>query len=339
MNGLQLCVLGRELIRIGEAAIPEDSDFHRFPGSVRFILTDVFAHPSASISEIADRTGFPEEHVSASVDRLRADNFVETLADPAAQHVTIVRPVRRISAGSTGSTERATTAVQGSLAAALEGHDEGDAAELVATLESLARRLARSRRPGTFDNKYDGAVAAWDIGRPQPAFLELARDGAFSGRVLDVGCGTGEHALLAAHLGLPAVGIDAASAAVAIAESKARDRKLAASFRVWDALNLAELGEQFDTVLDCGLFHVFDDDDRARFVDGLRSVIPPGGRYFVLCCSDQRTTGNRPRRVSTDELRASFADGWRIDAIDAAVIDLAARSEGMPAWRAVVTRS
>ena len=35
----------------------------------------------------------------------------------------------------------------------------------------------------------------WDIGRPQPAFLALAEASAIQGRVLDVGCGTGEHRL------------------------------------------------------------------------------------------------------------------------------------------------
>lgn len=38
----------------------------------------------------------------------------------------------------------------------------------------------------------------WDIGRPQPAFVRLADSGLLAGRVLDAGCGTGEHALLAA---------------------------------------------------------------------------------------------------------------------------------------------
>jgi SAM-dependent methyltransferase len=48
----------------------------------------------------------------------------------------------------------------------------------------------------------------WDIGRPQPAFAGLARAGAIRGRVLDAGCGTGEHALMAAGSGQDATGID-----------------------------------------------------------------------------------------------------------------------------------
>src|SRR6266516_2172077 len=105
----------------------------------------------------------------------------------------------------------------------------------------------RPRRGEDFDPMYSG-TPPWDIGRPQPAFLELARQGALRGRVLDVGCGTGEHALMAAGLGLEATGLDAAPRAIASAERKARNRGLTVRFLVWDALQLASLGERFDTV-------------------------------------------------------------------------------------------
>ncbi len=64
----------------------------------------------------------------------------------------------------------------------------------------------------------------WDIGRPQPAFLALADEGVIQGRVLDVGCGTGEHALMCAGLGLDATGVDLASRALTAAEEKVRER-------------------------------------------------------------------------------------------------------------------
>jgi cyclopropane fatty-acyl-phospholipid synthase-like methyltransferase len=154
-----------------------------------------------------------------------------------------------------------------------------------------------------------------------------------------VGCGTGEHALLAAGLGLEATGIDAAPSAIAIAEGKARDRGLTARFLVGNALELAALGEQFDTVLDCGLFHVFEDDDRARFVDSLRAVIPAGGRYHLLCFSEHQPGDWGPRRVTQAEIRASFGDGWRVDAIDAATISITIDPNGALAWRAAITRT
>ncbi len=178
----------------------------------------------------------------------------------------------------------------------------------------------------------------WDIGRPQPAFVELGEAGVLRGSVLDVGCGTGEHALMAAGLGLTATGIDAAPTAIASAEGKARDRQLSARFLVGDALELDALGEQFDTVLDCGLFHIFDDDDRPRFVDSLRAAIPAGGRYFMLCFSDRQPGDWGPRRVTEAEIRASFADGWTVDAIEPATIDITIDPDGARAWLVALTR-
>jgi SAM-dependent methyltransferase len=196
----------------------------------------------------------------------------------------------------------------------------------------------RPRRPEDFDAVYAG-TPPWDIGRPQPAFLALTEAGAIRGRVLDVGCGTGEHALMAASIGLEATGIDSAPAAIALAEAKARDRGLTAHFLVHDALQLASLGQQFDTVLDCGLFHVLDDADRRSFVENLRAVIPPGGRYFMLCFSDRQPGDFGPRRISRDEIRASFEKGWQVDSIEPAKLDTRMVPDGILAWLARITRA
>ncbi|HLA47035.1 MAG TPA: class I SAM-dependent methyltransferase, partial [Thermoplasmata archaeon] len=50
---------------------------------------------------------------------------------------------------------------------------------------------------GFFNAAYAG-TPPWDIGRPQPEFVRLEEAGAIKGRVLDVGCGTGENALFLA---------------------------------------------------------------------------------------------------------------------------------------------
>ncbi len=198
-----------------------------------------------------------------------------------------------------------------------------------------------SRRPRTredFETYYAGK-APWDIGRPQPAFLALAQEGAIRGRVLDVGCGTGEHVLMAAAMGLDTTGVDVASTAIEIAEGKARERGLNARFLVCDALQLTSLNEQFDTVLDSGLFHILKDDDRPRFADGLRAVMKPGGRYFMMCYSDRQPGDFGPRRVTQDEIRATFKDGWSVDLIQPGKFDVVTDPDGHLMWLATITRA
>ena len=192
--------------------------------------------------------------------------------------------------------------------------------------------------PHDFDDADSAGTPPWDIGRPQPAFEHLRATGDLVGRVLDAGCGTGEHALMAASAGCEAVGVDLSVRAIERAREKATDRDLQARFVVADALRLVDLGEVFDTVLDCGLFHVLDDDERARYVGSLTDVVTPGGRLHMLCFSDRQPGDWGPRRVAQDEIRFAFSVGWRIDSIQSAVIDLTWDTEGALAWQVAAVR-
>jgi cyclopropane fatty-acyl-phospholipid synthase-like methyltransferase len=168
----------------------------------------------------------------------------------------------------------------------------------------------------SWDDSYTGAdPPPWDIGRPQPAFIRLADEGRLTGRLLDSGCGTGEHALLAASHGADVTGIDVAPTAIARARAKAAERGLHARFEVADALELQHLGRTFDTVIDSGVFHVFGDEDRPRYVSGLEAVVRPGGACYLMCFSDREPGDWGPRRVRADELRAAFSGGWTVESI------------------------
>jgi cyclopropane fatty-acyl-phospholipid synthase-like methyltransferase len=165
-------------------------------------------------------------------------------------------------------------------------------------------------QPRDWDAIYEAATPPpWDIGRPQPAFVRLADSGLLCGRVLDVGCGSGEHALLAAERGAQAAGVDVSPRAIDLARAKAAERGVTARFDVADALHLGTLSMTFDTVIDSGLFHVFDDEGRARYVASLASVTPSGGACYLLCFSDHQPGGLGPRRVRQDELIQAFSDG------------------------------
>lgn len=186
-----------------------------------------------------------------------------------------------------------------------------------------------------------GTPAPWDIGRPQPVFARLAGEGRLTGRLLDVGCGTGENALLAAGGGADVTGIDVAPTAIARAREKAAGRGLAARFEVADALGLPGLGLTADTVIDSGVFHVFGDGDRARYVAGLGAVLRPGGMCYLVCFSDRQPGTWGPRRVREQELRAAFSDGWAVESVTADTFDVnpVDGTTQVQAWLAVIGRN
>jgi cyclopropane fatty-acyl-phospholipid synthase-like methyltransferase len=194
----------------------------------------------------------------------------------------------------------------------------------------------------TFEDFYAGP-APWDIGKPQGWFTAIADR--VTSPVLDAGCGTGEHALFFAARGHRVTGIDFVPEAIRRARRKAAERGLTVEFLVKDATTLENWGERFATVIDCGLFHVFCNDDRRRYVQGLAQVVEPDGRLYLMCFSDEEPGTEGPRRVSRQELYDAFADGWEVESVERARTEVNPEftdiqfSEGGPAaWFAVIRR-
>jgi SAM-dependent methyltransferase len=187
----------------------------------------------------------------------------------------------------------------------------------------------RSLPTSAFDQAYAG-TPPWDVPGPQPAFVPLVDAGRITGKVLDVGCGTGELALFLAARGLGVLGIDGSTIAINKAQVKAEKRKLAARFMVWDATAVAALGETFDTVVDSGLLHCLSDKDRAALVSGLVQALRPGGRYHLLCFNERASRDVGPRCLTQDDLRSIFSsDVWRVESIIESHFEVA---EGFDTW-------
>jgi SAM-dependent methyltransferase len=192
-----------------------------------------------------------------------------------------------------------------------------------------------------WDASYHQGPAPWDIGRPQPAVVRVAAAGGFSGTVLDAGCGTGENALHLASLGLKVLGVDVARTALAIARAKSDTRGIPAEFAAADAFHLKRLGRTFDTVLDCGLFHTLDGEERTEYVASLAAVTAHGGTLYVLCFSDDGPEPG-PHPVTLQELRAPFTPqtGWILEAVEPDRVQTRFHGEdGAPAWLATVRRT
>jgi cyclopropane fatty-acyl-phospholipid synthase-like methyltransferase len=196
---------------------------------------------------------------------------------------------------------------------------------------------------GTFEAMY-AAKAPWDIGKPQKPFIQSANR--ITGAVLDAGCGTGDTAIFLAEKGCQVTGIDFLEVAIQRAQQKAKDRGVKVTFLVKDALTLKDWSERFDNVIDSGLFHVFNDDDRQRYVQGLATILNPGGRLFLMCFSDEEPGTQGPRRIAKKELHAAFPNGWNIESIEPVRFEIRPDfkdmtfSEGGPkAWFAVIQRT
>jgi SAM-dependent methyltransferase len=203
-----------------------------------------------------------------------------------------------------------------------------------------------------FDSAYRGGRPPWDIGRPQKEFVELVRRGEITGSVLDIGCGTGEHALFFANEGHEVWGIDSTPLAIEKAREKAAERGLQVHFLVLDALHMSELirtfdtgretgervpdqektAKQFSTVTDSGFFHTLSDEERPVFVENLAAVLAPSGKYFMLCFSELEPGGYGPRRITHAEIRGTFRDGWTVNYIRPATFESWTRKEGSRAW-------
>jgi SAM-dependent methyltransferase len=196
---------------------------------------------------------------------------------------------------------------------------------------------------GSWDNAYIHNQAPWDIGRPQPAIQHLADNGGLIEPVLDSGCGSGEHALLAASMGLAAKGVDVSQEAIERARAKARQRGLPAEFIVGDVLALGEidrLDAPFQTVMDVGCFHTFANADRPLYAASLASVVAPGGVLHLLCFSEDTPGTEGPRRVTQGEITNTFSRDWLVESIEPDVFAVSNLWSGVQpsAWLARIVR-
>jgi SAM-dependent methyltransferase len=214
--------------------------------------------------------------------------------------------------------------------------------------DSADRDSSQDRRPTShermtglpWDASYHPGPAPWDIGRPQPAVVRLAAEGRFTGTVLDVGCGAGANALHLAARGVAVLGVEVAETALAMARAGTREGGLDAEFVPGDALHLERLGRRFDVILDSGLFHTFDREERVEYVASLGSVSKPGATLFVLCFSEEGPeTGPHP--VTRDDLRAAFhpGSGWEVVSIERERIHTRFHEQGAPGWLATIRRT
>ena len=141
---------------------------------------------------------------------------------------------------------------------------------------------------GTDGVDWDAAAASFDeepdhglrAPRGRAAWAERLRDWLpeRAGDVLDLGCGTGSLALLAAGQGHRVTGVDRSPAMVALAREKLAGRD--AVFLVGDAAAPPVGEERYDTVLVRHVLWTLPEPDRA--LRHWRGLLRPGGRLVLV---------------------------------------------------------
>ncbi|KFG09394.1 MULTISPECIES: MarR family transcriptional regulator [Streptomyces] len=151
MNGVELFLLGRALMKIGEGALPEPpGGAGRYAGSARVVLAvagDITAHPDSAVGEIAARTGLPQSQVSSAVARLKEAGAVHTAPDPADRRRVLVRQAAGVS---DRVAQVRAAGIEEALTLALGSDDPQRLREVSDALDVLARNLLP--QPGTTES-------------------------------------------------------------------------------------------------------------------------------------------------------------------------------------------
>jgi SAM-dependent methyltransferase len=147
----------------------------------------------------------------------------------------------------------------------------------------------------------DALRPPWELGAPQPAVIELADTNQIGNRVLDSGCGSGEHVAYLASRGHQMTGIDISAEAIRIARQRIIRMGLRAELRTGDVVQASRSLGPFDTVLDIGLFHLLTTHQREQYAVSLGRVCRVGATVHVVAAA---------QFAKPNELQTAFGPGW-----------------------------
>ena len=188
-----------------------------------------------------------------------------------------------------------------------------------------------------FDREY-AEKPAWDIGKAQHAMIERLSLCELASPVIEVGCGMGYLSVFLAEQGYDVLGIDFAEKAVNASKKLASSKSSNAKFETRDVFSLADYDKNFNTVIDCCFFHMFDDESRQQYQLLLQGILKPGGKLYMLNFAIDLPTPNAPRGISREDLESLFVKGWKIHSIEDATIEVTFAPSGIPGTYACIDR-
>ncbi|MFC8600172.1 class I SAM-dependent methyltransferase [Isoptericola sp. NPDC057191] len=169
--------------------------------------------------------------------------------------------------------------------------------------------------------------AAADAGRLDELLRREEAERGGPGRALDVGCGTGVHALTLARRGWDVTAVDVVERALGRARTRLARERVAATVVRADATTLPAdvVGDDFDLVLDVGCFHGLRTPEQRAMGRAVTDRTRPGATLLMLVLG--RSVG--PPFMPTGASRADIEDafpGWKVTDVHRVPTD----APGMP---------
>jgi ubiquinone/menaquinone biosynthesis C-methylase UbiE len=138
------------------------------------------------------------------------------------------------------------------------------------------------------------------------------------GKFLDLGTGPGTQATQLAKLNFDVTATDISLTAI----NNAKKLSNKVNFLVDDVLNSQLSDNEFDFILDRGIFHVFDVSQRPQYVKQITRILGENGILFLKCMSvDEKNIpdNDMPHKLSKQELIDVFSNDFDIESMDNSV--------------------
>jgi SAM-dependent methyltransferase len=143
---------------------------------------------------------------------------------------------------------------------------------------------------------------------------------------LDLGCGSGAHAVALAERGWQVTGVDQIGKALARARTRSDEHGTSVTFVKADVTRLDPnaVGAGYDLLLDVGCFHGFTTTDQAAMGRSIERVAAPDATLLVLAFQPGAAPRPLPRGADAASIERALP-GWRVVDTEPAPTD------GMPA--------
>ncbi|MFK5947882.1 MAG: class I SAM-dependent methyltransferase [Methylococcales bacterium] len=135
-----------------------------------------------------------------------------------------------------------------------------------------------------------------------------------TGKVLDLGSGPGTQAIALAKAGFEVIATDVSITAIKKASQTLPDTQLPVTFQQDDILQ-SKLEENFDLIIDRGVFHVFSEQQRAAYLDSIEKLIKPRGYLLLKTFSYLETSDEGPHRFTAEQICQLFTDHFNVISI------------------------